>query len=122
MDLIKLVIAGGRDFTDYQHLCNSVDQLIKEEGYPDVEVICGEARGADRLGERYALERGYTVVYYKPDWDKYGKSAGYRRNAEMADASTHVICFWNKISKGTKHMIDIATKKELNLTVVYYND
>lgn len=117
---VKLIIAGGRDFNDYTHLKNSVDNLIKDLGYPEVEIISGMARGADKLGERYALEHGYTVIYKAAQWDIYGKSAGYRRNVEMANVATHVIVFWDKKSKGTKHMLDIAIDKELPLTVVYY--
>jgi len=58
------------------------------------------------------------------DWDKYGKSAGYKRNEEMAIYSKEdngvLIAFWDEVSKGTKHMIDLANKHGLKVFVVKY--
>ena len=45
-----------------------------------------------------------------PDWDKYGKSAGYIRNTEMAEAGDILVAFWDGKSKGTEHMINIMKK------------
>jgi hypothetical protein len=56
------------------------------------------------------------------DWDTYGKSAGYRRNADMAKYSDAVVCFWDGVSKGTKHMIDLARQYGcFELLVVRYD-
>ena len=58
----------------------------------------------------YAEENGFKVEKYPADWEKYGKSAGPRRNKQMAEISDYVICFWDEKSKGTKSMIDYAIK------------
>ena len=54
---------------------------------------------------------------YPADWDKYGKSAGYRRNEQMADNADSLIALWDGRSRGTKHMIDIAHRKGLKVYV-----
>jgi len=138
MENIKLIIAGSRDFDDYSLLEKEVDTYIldtlfnldknlydcyllrtlTEEVYGDIpiEIVSGGARGADRLGELYARNRKLVIKQFIPNWS-IGKSAGYIRNEEMAKYATHCICFWNG-SKGTKHMIDIATRYNLGLKVV----
>jgi len=115
---MKVIIAGGRNFNDYDKLRESCDNiLINQE---EVEVVSGTASGADTLGERYAQEKGYKIEKFTAQWDLYGKSAGYKRNQQMADYADGLIAFWDGKSKGTKHMIDIATNKGLKVRVVRY--
>jgi hypothetical protein len=54
------------------------------------------------------------------DWDTHGKSAGFKRNKEMAEVSQGLIAFWDNVSKGTKHMIDIATELKLKTLIIKY--
>lgn len=115
---MKLIVAGGRYFNNYALLKQKIEDLTI--GYTIECIICGEARGADSLGRRYAEENNIPILSFPAEWDKHGKSAGYRRNAEMADHSTHLIAFWDGKSKGTKHMIDIMDKKKLPYRVVRY--
>ena len=87
----------------------------------DVEIISGTARGADALGERYAAERGLAVKQFSADWDRYGRSAGYKRNAQMAEYADAAVIFWDGISRGSKHMINLAKEKGLPVRIVLYN-
>jgi hypothetical protein len=117
--LFKVIVAGGRDFTDYNLLKETMDHLLQNR-LSNVEIVSGTARGADELGERYAIEKGLPIHRKPADWDRYGKSAGYRRNVEMAKYADACVCFWNGKSRGTKHMIDLATKEGLKLKIVRY--
>ena len=74
----------------------------------NIIIISGGARGADALGERYARENGFKVERYPADWDTYGKSAGPRRNKQMAEVCDCAICFWDGQSRGTASMIEFA--------------
>lgn len=93
-----------------------VEQAIKESGFEITEVVSGTARGADRAGERVAKKLGIPVRKMPANWDKFGKSAGYRRNEDMANVAEACIVITNG-SKGSGHMIDIAKKKGLQLYV-----
>ena len=115
---MKVIIAGGRNFNDYNKLRESCDNILVNQ--KDVEIVSGTAAGADTLGERYAQEKGYEVKKFPAQWDLYGKSAGYKRNQQMAEYADGLIAFWDGKSKGTKHMIDIATNKGLKVRVVRY--
>lgn len=116
--MIKVIIAGGRHFKDYNLLVSKLHYLLQK--HKQVVIVSGKAKGADYLGEVYARDFGHIVEEYPADWDKHGKSAGYKRNTEMAKNATHLVAFWDGKSKGTKHMIDIATARGLKAVVVKY--
>jgi Ni,Fe-hydrogenase maturation factor len=116
----KVIIAGGRDFSDYELLLEKCDYYLTEK--TNVEVVSGGAKGADILGERYAKERNLPLKIFLADWVTLGKRAGFVRNKEMAEYADALIAFWDKTSKGTKHMIDTAKEKGLSVKVVYYNN
>ena len=120
--MIKVIIAGTRDFNDYAFLKKNVDYFLQgiNPNSEEIEIVSGNARGADKLGERYAKEHNLPVKLFPANWDKYGKRAGYLRNQEMANYSDVLIAFWDEKSKGTKHMIDIAKKQDLTVIVVGY--
>lgn len=115
---MKVIIAGGRNFFNYEFLKMKCEVIL--HGKPIVEIVSGTANGADRLGERYAKEKGYTITQFPAQWDKFGKSAGYKRNQQMADYADCLIAFWDGKSRGTKHMIDIAKSKGLTISVFQY--
>lgn len=117
----KVIIAGGRDFFDYNLLREKVNNiLIEKRATHKIVIVSGCARGADTLGMRYASENIFDVEEYPAEWDKYGKKAGYMRNIEMAENANALIAFWDGKSKGTKHMIDIATERNLPIRVIKY--
>jgi hypothetical protein len=111
---MKLIIAGSRDFNDYELLKKETDAFIGNE---KPEIVSGTARGADKLGEQYAKEKGFKLKLMPADWNKFGKSAGYRRNEQMAAYADSCIVF-TLGTKGSQHMIDVATAKGLKLKVV----
>lgn len=116
---MKLIIAGSRNFLDYDYLVKVLNEsnLINSVE----EVVCGMARGADLLGKRFAEEHNIPVKEFPADWNKYGKRAGYIRNQQMAEYGTDVLVFWDGISRGTKHMTDISRKMGLPVSVINYN-
>lgn len=119
--IYKIIIAGGRDFMDYNLLKEKTNKILQEKKVTHkIVIISGCARGADTLGLRYASENAFDVEKYPSDWDKYGKKAGYVRNVEMAENADALIAFWDGKSKGTKHMIDIATERNLPIRVIRY--
>jgi len=113
---MKLAVVGSRSFgnrnpvafktqeelreaneSDYQCLCAVLDICTMDE------IVSGGASGADRLAERYALERGLKIIVFPAKWDKYpGKTAAYQRNQLMVDVSDGVVAFWDGESKGTR--------------------
>ena len=116
---MKLIIAGSRTFTDYKKLCEVCDQFL--QGQTDVEIISGAYyKGADRLGEQYAKERGYEITKLPADWKRFGRAAGPKRNEQMANYADALIAFWDGKSRGTLNMMNIATRLGLKVWIAYY--
>ena len=121
--IFRIIIAGGRDFNDYNLLKEKIDNIISDKRKThQIYIVSGKARGADSLGEKYANENGLNIMEFPADWDKHGKSAGYKRNLEMAENADALIAFWDGESRGTKHMIDIAKEKNLLTRIIRYDE
>ena len=112
----KVIIAGSRDITDMELIRNEMNAYWLEIGA--FEVISGMARGVDRIARDIAVASGITVHEMPAEWDRYGKSAGYRRNEDMVALATHGLVFWDGESRGTKHTIDLLTKQNKPYRVV----
>lgn len=121
---MKAVVAGGRDFKDYRLLKETLDRFQQEYGNI-TEVVSGGAIGSDKLGEQYANENNIPIKRFVPDWKGLGKKAGHIRNRQMGDYAKEnngmLVTFWDRKSKGTKGMIEYATKIGLKSVIVYYN-
>jgi hypothetical protein len=118
--MFKVIVAGSRDFNDYELLKRKLDVALANKVSEGITIISGAARGADKLGERYAAERGYDLISKPADWNTYGKRAGYIRNEEMARIADALVAFWDGKSRGTYHMINIAKRYNLPIIVVNY--
>ena len=137
MNSIRLIIAGSRDFNDYELLekevdnyllsiiekveVNLCDQYLLSTGELfdlPIEVVSGTARGADMLGEQYAKKRNLPIKFFVPNWSQNGRGAGYIRNEEMAKYSTDAVIFILSGSKGSSHMAKTAKKYNLGLKVI----
>ena len=100
------LVAGSRSFNDYELLSQTLDNLLSNQ--PKVAIVSGGARGADSLAERYAKERNLPLKVFTADWNRFGKSAGYKRNRQMHEfiakfQNRGCVCFWDGESKGTQH-------------------
>ena len=113
--MTRIIVAGSRSFQDYGSLKELLDSILDDLGVNNVEIVSGGANGADKLGERYASERGLRLIRFKADWNKYGRSAGMIRNKEMLDYACQerplVVAFWDGESHGTANMIQRAERR-----------
>ena len=111
---MKTIIAGSRTIKDM----SAVTKAIAKSGFDITSVVSGMAAGVDMLAARYAMNNGLTLIAMPADWSQ-GRSAGYKRNVEMAKVADALIAVWDGTSRGTEHMINIA--RERNLKVFVYN-
>jgi len=115
---MRVIVAGGRDFNNLHHMLDVLDARVD---WID-EVVCGGAKGADLVGEAWAVSNHIPVKRFDADWQRHGKSAGIIRNKEMGDYADALVAFWDGKSKGTSHMIDYANKIGLAVTVEHYKN
>ena len=125
----RIMVIGGRDFTDYKLLCETVGNRINwmAKLHRSVEIISGDClKGADKLAKQYATDYHFDYVGYPADWNQYGKRAGAIRNRTMVDLCDEAVVFWDGASKGTKISVDMLREKfkeedfENKVTIVNY--
>jgi hypothetical protein len=109
---MKIAVVGSRTFNDYALLKQWLDKLHAIE--PINLIISGGARGADSLSEQWALE------IFKPDWNKFGKRAGFLRNVDIVTAAEGVIAFWDGTSRGTQHSINLAKEQGKPIKIIKF--
>lgn len=105
---MKVIIAGSRtmDPTD-----EDISGALRWVHWMATEIVSGTAPGVDSAGERWAKANDIPVKRFPADWERYGKSAGPRRNAEMADYADAALLFWDGKSPGTRNMFELMVKR-----------
>lgn len=102
----KVAIIGSRSINDLSLL----EKIWKDLQMPyiDISIISGGAKGADTNGEEFANKYNMPIIIYKPDWNRFGKSAGFRRNIDIIKNCDICIAIWDGKSQGTKHSMDLC--------------
>lgn len=135
MSLLKVIIAGGREFDDYPRLKSYCKHILQKQ--TNIEIVSGTAEGADTLGEKFAIENNLGLKSFPAPWHDidrkpdreigeradgtlYWKRAGTYRNLQMAQYADALIAFWDGKSRGTKNMINTARKLGLKVAVYKY--
>jgi len=116
----KIGIVGGRDFSDYPLMKETVLDYCVSHSIEIDTIVSGGARGADTLAEVLADEVKCNTIVHYPDWEVFGKKAGYLRNAQIIEDSDIVFAFWDGESSGTKSSISLATKANKELVITKY--
>ena len=119
---MKIIVAGCRDFTDYDFFKKKLDLFFKNLITVEVEIVSGGARGVDSMAIKYAKEKELRWIIFPADWDKHGKAGGFIRNQLMAEYSEGLLAFWDFKSKGTMDMIDRAKKHKLKIKIINIHD
>lgn len=122
--LFRVIVAGSRTATSeatYTLLAARLDHLLSaRKNSHEIVIVSGTARGADKLGERYAAERHYKLLRYPADWNTHGKKAGYLRNVQMSQNAEALVALWDGKSRGTQHMIRIAEARDLPTRIIAF--
>ncbi len=121
---MRVIIAGSR----YVRTLGPVGRAVLESGLTPSVVLSGGQKswdplgrrwyGADFFGELWAKNRRIPVERYPANWERYGKSAGLRRNQAMIDAAPDaLIAVWDGKSRGTADVIRRARVAGLRVFV-----
>lgn len=117
----NLLIAGGRDFSNYDLLARRCAAYIAENcGVQEPTILSGCASGADSLGEQFAMEYQLQCRFFPAQWEKFGRAAGPMRNRQMAQVADGAVVFWDGRSRGTRSMIGYLRQMGVPFEVVQY--
>jgi hypothetical protein len=108
---MKVLACGSRYYSNYQRILSVIKSL-------DIDLlIAGGCRGADTLAVLAARQCGIRFIEYPADWQRFGKSAGPRRNQQMLDMEKPglLLVFHEDLarSKGSRDMLHRAIKADI---------
>ena len=112
---MKIVVTGGRDFTQENLIHYTLDKLHQKFGF--TRLIDGKARGVDTICNEWAVKNNIDTSRYPAKWDKFGKAAGHIRNKEMVDKNPDLVIAFPG-GTGTKNMSDLAEQRNIPLIVI----
>ncbi|MBK3559290.1 DUF2493 domain-containing protein [Streptomyces sp. MBT56] len=109
-----ILVTGSRTWEDARSIRHAVFRALYETKTPfrEAALIHGDCpTGADALADAYALEVGMNVLKFPADWARYGKRAGFVRNAEMVGEAPDIcLAFIRDGSRGATMTADLAEK------------
>ena len=102
-----IAIAGGKTVNDPGAVIARLDKARAK--YADMVLVHGGGPGVERIAARWAERNGVHQIVCKPDWNKHGRAAPFRRNDDLLNLLPKgLIAFpGNGI---TENLIDKATK------------
>ncbi len=89
----RIAFSGGTACNDHKRIWQVLDETLSH--YPGMVLLHGGTpRGAERIAACWADSRKVTQIVFKPDWDRDGKAAPFKRNdALLAEVPQAVIVF-----------------------------
>jgi predicted Rossmann fold nucleotide-binding protein DprA/Smf involved in DNA uptake len=105
---MKIAVVGSRDYPDLGQVSDFIKKIASK--YPDATIVSGGAKGVDTTAQLMAEALNLSTEIFLPDWEAFGRSAGYKRNVQIVEAAEVVVAFQFNGSRGTQHTIEIARK------------
>jgi len=81
----RIGFTGGSDCNDHGAIWDALDKAHARHG--DMILLHGATpTGAERAAACWADSRGVAQVAFRPDWNRHGKAAPFKRNDRMLEA------------------------------------
>ena len=127
---MKWAIVGSRDYPlpdrVREYIRNLAIEVVPEDKQVGLRnkpvIVSGGAKGVDSIAEEEAHRLGLPVETYPAAWNRqpdgsYDRTAGFKRNQSIVDASDAVVAFWDGVSLGTRDTITRAYKARKPVTI-----
>ncbi|MCY4560067.1 MAG: DUF2493 domain-containing protein, partial [Chloroflexi bacterium] len=76
-----VAIAGGKDIANPAAVIERLDKTRAK--YADMVLVHGGGPGVEKIAASWAEKNGVHQIVCKPDWDRHGRAAPFRRNDEL---------------------------------------
>ena len=76
-----VAIAGGKDIANPAAVIERLDKARAK--YADMILVHGGGPGVEKIAASWAERNGVHQIVCKPDWDRHGRAAPFRRNEEL---------------------------------------
>ena len=76
-----VAIGGGKDIANPAAVIERLDKARAK--YADMVLVHGGGPGVEKIAASWAERNGVHQIVCKPDWDRHGRAAPFRRNDEL---------------------------------------
>ena len=102
-----VAIAGGKDIADPGAVIRMLDKTRAK--HADLVLVHGGGPGVEKIAASWAERNGVHQIVCKPDWQRHGRAAPFRRNDELLNLLPKgVIAFPASGGGITENLIDRA--------------
>ena len=115
---MRVVVTGGRDFTDKDFIWSQLSHVHQKT--PITLLIQGDARGVDRICRDWAIRHDVPTQDCPADWDNLGRRAGHVRNQSMIDNYQPELGVVFPGGKGTADMVGKLRKANIRIFAPVY--
>lgn len=117
---MRILVTGSRNWDHAGLIADHIAEWADKATDP-VDIVHGACRGADLLAANVAQMIGFGDESHPANWSKYGKRAGFVRNAEMVALGADVcLAFIRDNSKGATMCADLAEKAGIPTVRISY--
>jgi hypothetical protein len=113
----RVLIAGGRHFTDYPTLRATLDAL-QAHRLPDVELLTAGGPGVAMLAASYAKERGLALTALVTDFRRFPLDAEERRDVLLVSAADATLVVWDRRTPSLRRVLSSIERKGIPVHVV----
>jgi hypothetical protein len=119
---MRVLVTGSRNWENWDLLNKVLTDVCAEQR--NVTIVHGHCpTGADAMADWWGELAEVQVERHPANWKQWGKSAGFRRNAEMVLLGADVcVGFIRNKSRGATMTVDLATKAGIPVKVYRSND
>lgn len=108
--MYRILFTGSRTWTDFELVERHILELASEQTDP----ICIHGHcpsGLDRFVDMICAQYNIPVERHPAEWNKYGRSAGQKRNAEMVKlGADECVAYIKDASPGATKCSEMAEK------------
>jgi hypothetical protein len=102
MGAFRVLVAGGRHFTDYALLRATLDKLLAKR-LPDVELLTAGGPGVPMLAASYAAARGLSVVAVELTHQRFHQTARRRQTLAAIAWVVHPLLIVPQVTSRLRH-------------------
>jgi hypothetical protein len=106
-----VIIASSSGFYNYDLAKEKCDFFLSSKKQTHDIIIITDLCSDDILAKKYARDRQYKTEPQEPEWNHYGNSAAYKRDAHICQFAHALIVFGNLKEKRIANLINAAKNK-----------
>lgn len=113
---MHIAVVGSRGITAEDVVFAKLDGIVPAGRH---RIVSGGAAGIDSIAAAWAIARGHELEVIRPDWQRYGRSAAFKRNGLIVSAADLVIAIIDgRLTPGTADSVRKARQLGRRVLVI----